>query len=169
MGPGPSLIWGWVEGWGYWDLAWLLGVNRDDQKLRGHSGEKLARKSRNSWHLNGRGCGCVGTINSKTKCAQFQDQIQTLKNWKISVPTIAFTIVHFCTELLQLSAQFLGTLVGYFSNERGFSVESSLQRISSIFLLWKRNDSSVVLYTWSWPGEHAASARAGLRKANTER
>ena len=35
--------------------------------------------------------------------------------------------------------------VGYFSNERGFSVESSLQRISSKFLLWKRNDSSVVL------------------------
>ena len=33
----------------------------------------------------------------------------------------------------------------YFSNERGFSVESSLQRISSKFLLWKRNDSSVVL------------------------
>ena len=34
--------------------------------------------------------------------------------------------------------------VGYFSNERGFSVESSLQRISSKKLLWKRNDSSVV-------------------------
>jgi len=32
--------------------------------------------------------------------------------------------------------------VGYFSNERGFSVESRLQRISSKFLLWKRNDSS---------------------------
>jgi len=35
--------------------------------------------------------------------------------------------------------------VGYFSTERGFSVESSLQHISSIFLLRKRNDSSVVL------------------------
>jgi len=34
---------------------------------------------------------------------------------------------------------------GYFSNDRGFSVESSLQHISSIFLLWKRNYSSVVL------------------------
>jgi len=32
-----------------------------------------------------------------------------------------------------------------FLNERGFSVESSLQRISSKVLLWKRNDSSVVL------------------------
>jgi len=37
--------------------------------------------------------------------------------------------------------------VGYFSNERGFSVESSLQRISSEFLLWKQSDLSVVLYT----------------------
>jgi len=35
--------------------------------------------------------------------------------------------------------------VGYFWNERGFSVESSLQRISSSFWLWKRKDSSVVL------------------------
>ena len=38
-----------------------------------------------------------------------------------------------------------------------------------IFLLWKRNDSSVVLYTWSWRGKPAASARAELRKANAER
>jgi len=28
---------------------------------------------------------------------------------------------------------------------------------------------SVVLYTWSWPGKPAASARAGLRKANAKR
>ena len=53
------------------------------------------------------------------------------------------TITLFCrgqTECLQGG-------VGYFSNERGFSVESSLQRISSKIWLWKRNDSSVVLYT----------------------
>ena len=37
--------------------------------------------------------------------------------------------------------------VGYFSKERGFSVEPSLQRISSNLWLWKRNDSSVVLKT----------------------
>jgi len=35
--------------------------------------------------------------------------------------------------------------VGCFSNERGFSVESSLQGIAFNLLLWKRNDSSVVL------------------------
>jgi len=40
---------------------------------------------------------------------------------------------------------FLEGGVGYFSNESGFSVESSLQRISSKFLLCKRNDLLVVL------------------------
>ena len=35
--------------------------------------------------------------------------------------------------------------VGYFSNERGFWVEFSLQRISWNLSLWKRNASSVVL------------------------
>ena len=48
-----------------------------------------------------------------------------------------------------LSCYRRGGGVGYFSHERGFSVESSLQRIPSKFLLWKWNDSSVVLYTWS--------------------
>ena len=59
--------------------------------------------------------------------------------------------------------------VGYFSNERRFSVESSLQRIASNLLLWKRYDSSVVFLTWSWRGNPAASAWARLRKANAER
>jgi len=36
--------------------------------------------------------------------------------------------------------------IGYFSNERRFSVESSLQRISSNLWLWNRNDLSVELY-----------------------
>ena len=35
--------------------------------------------------------------------------------------------------------------VGYFSNERGFSVESSLQGILSNVLLWKRKNWSVVM------------------------
>jgi len=35
--------------------------------------------------------------------------------------------------------------VGYFSNERRFSLGSSLKHIASNYLLWKRNDSSVVL------------------------
>jgi hypothetical protein len=46
-----------------------------------------------------------------------------------------------------------------------FSVESSLQRIFFEFLLWKQNDSLVV----SWRGKPAASALAGLAKANAER
>ena len=37
--------------------------------------------------------------------------------------------------------------VRYFSNERGLSVEFSVQGISSDSLLWKRNNSSVVTKT----------------------
>ena len=37
------------------------------------------------------------------------------------------------------------------------------------FLLWKRNDSSVVLCTWSWRGKPVARAQAGLRRENAER
>ena len=40
----------------------------------------------------------------------------------------------------------------------------SLKRSSSIFLIWKRKDSSVALQSWSWRGKPAASARAGLQK-----
>jgi len=57
---------------------------------------------------------------------------QIFSNWKLRFARFLF-------EQTQLR------WVGYFSNERGFSVESSLQVISSIFLLWKRNDLSVVL------------------------
>jgi len=56
----------------------------------------------------------------------------------------------------------------YFSNERRFSVDSSLQCILSYLLLWKQNDSSKVIQTWSWRGKHAASVRACLREANAE-
>jgi len=46
-------------------------VNRDDKKKkRGHSGEKFARKSRHSWCVNSRGCGCIGKVDSGPKCAQ---------------------------------------------------------------------------------------------------
>jgi len=49
------------------------------KKLRGDSGKNSAQKSRNSWGVNGRSCGCIGTIDLGPKCAQFYDQIQTLK------------------------------------------------------------------------------------------
>ena len=45
-------------------------VNRVPKKLRGHPGGKNARKSRNSCKVNGRGCGCIGTVDSEPKCAQ---------------------------------------------------------------------------------------------------
>jgi len=54
-------------------------VNRDDQKMRGHSGKKIARKSRNSSRLNSRSSGCTGTVDSGPKCAHSWNQLQTLK------------------------------------------------------------------------------------------
>ena len=45
-------------------------VNRVLKKMRGHPGEKIAQKSRNSCIVNGRGCGCIGTVDSGIKYAQ---------------------------------------------------------------------------------------------------
>jgi len=59
--------------------------------------------------------------------------------------------------------------VAYLANEHGFSVESSLQGISSNSSLWKRNNSSVVILTSSWSGKPAANAGVRLREANAER
>ena len=52
-----------------------------------------------------------------------------------------------------------------FLSRWGWVFESSLQRISSKFLLWKRNDSWVVLYTWSWRGKPAATTRTELEES----
>jgi len=41
-------------------------VNRNGQKMRGHSGKKIARKSRNSCWVNGRGCG--GNLTKREEC-----------------------------------------------------------------------------------------------------
>ena len=48
-------------------------------KMRGHSGKTITQKSRNSCFLNGRSCGCMGTVDSRCNFAQSQNQIQTLK------------------------------------------------------------------------------------------
>ena len=57
----------------------------------------------------------------------------------------------------------------YNAFHRGFSVESSLQRISSIFLLWKRNDSSVVfvhvILTRQTCGQRSNRAAESKRRA----
>jgi len=50
------------------------------KKLKGHSRKKFAQKSRNNWCVNGRGCGCIGTVDSGPQCAQSWDQTQTIKN-----------------------------------------------------------------------------------------
>ena len=51
------------------------------QKMRGHSGKKIVRKSRNSCRVNGRGCACIGTVDSRRNFAQSYNQIQTLKEF----------------------------------------------------------------------------------------
>jgi len=82
--------------------------------------------------------------------------------------------IHVCSRNIQPYLEKYPTLpwsrVRYLLNERGsFSVEFSLQGISSNSLVWKRTNSSVVMQTWSWRGKHAASTRAGLRAANAGR
>jgi len=83
---------------GHRDSARLLGESCWQKKLRGHSGKKFARKSRNSWRLNVWGCGCIGTVDSGPKCAQSWNQIQTLKN----CISCHIYCAHFCTPLQQI-------------------------------------------------------------------
>ena len=52
--------------------------------------------------------------------------------------------------------------VGYFSNQRRFSVKSGSQSIPSSLPLWKWTNYSVVIQVWSLRGKHAASARGWL-------
>jgi len=56
---------------GYRDLAILFRescTQPTGKKLMGHPGEKIVQKSRNSCEANGRGCECIGIVDSK--CAQ---------------------------------------------------------------------------------------------------
>jgi len=45
-------------------------------------GKKL-HKSRNCCALNDQGCGCIGRVDSKSKCARSYNQIQTLKKMSL--------------------------------------------------------------------------------------
>ena len=45
-------------------------VNRVPQKLRGYPGKIIAHKLRNNCQMNGRDCGCIGTVGPGPKCAQ---------------------------------------------------------------------------------------------------
>jgi len=40
-------------------------VNRDSKKNEGPLGENISQKSRNSCSVNGRGCGFIGTVDSR--------------------------------------------------------------------------------------------------------
>jgi len=45
-------------------------VNRVLTKNEGPLGKKIAQKSRNSWDVNGRDCGCIGTVDSRRNLMQ---------------------------------------------------------------------------------------------------
>ena len=79
-------------------------VNHEEKKLRARSGKKIAQKSRNSCIVNGQGCGCIGTLDSRPTFAQSYNQIQTLV---LAVTSIAHIFAHICARLLQSFAQSL--------------------------------------------------------------
>jgi len=77
---------------GLGQITWWIVMPK---KLRGHLGKKFAQKSRNSWIVNGRGCGCIGTVDLGPKCAQFWNQMKTLKY----LFCCHMYCVHVCTHL----------------------------------------------------------------------
>jgi len=64
----------WVPGLG--QITWWIVMTK---KMRGHSGKKNVRKSRNRCRVNGRSCGCIGTVDAGPKFAHSWNQIQMLK------------------------------------------------------------------------------------------
>jgi len=61
---------------GLGQITWWIVMTK---KMRGHLGKKIAQKSRNSCRVNGRGCACIGTVDSRRNFTQSYNQIQTLK------------------------------------------------------------------------------------------
>ena len=51
--------------------------------------------------MNGRGCGCIGTVDSRRQFAQSYNQIQTLKEY-LSVTSIALIYGLALPRLLEL-------------------------------------------------------------------
>jgi len=84
--------------WGYRDSSRLLGESCR-KKMRGHSGKKFARKSRNSCWVNGRGCGCIGIVDAEHKCAHSWNQIQTLKECHFCHIYYSQVSAHLCTTV----------------------------------------------------------------------
>ena len=93
-----------ISGEGTWTRPDYL-VNRDDKKIEGPFGGKNCTESRNSWCVNGWGCGYIGAVHSGPKCAQSWNQIQTLKIISL-VTSIALTCAPHYTKLLDIYADF---------------------------------------------------------------
>jgi len=75
------------------------------KKMSGHSGKKISRKSRNSCRLNGRGCGCTGTV---TQGAIMRNPTTKYKrsNSIFFVTFSALICARMCTQLWRPLAQF---------------------------------------------------------------
>ena len=111
ISPSPGTLLGLrVPGLG--QITWWMVMTK---KMRGHSGQTIARKSRNSFSVNSQSCGCIGTVDSGPKCAHSWNQIQTLKYF-FFVAYIALIYGRVWPQMLQPLVQSLigspGTLLG---------------------------------------------------------
>ena len=62
---------------GLGQITWWIVMTK---KMRGHSGEKIAQKSRNSWRVSGGGVGTGGMVINCKNWRKSWNQIQTLKD-----------------------------------------------------------------------------------------
>jgi len=74
--------------------------------MSGHSGEKIAQKSRNSREVNCRSCGCTGQLTQSAILCNLRTKYKRSKN-VFPVTSIALSCAHICARLLQLLAQSL--------------------------------------------------------------
>ena len=88
---------------GYRDSARLQGESRC-QKIERPFGGKISQKSRNSCTMNGRGCECIGTADSRRNFAQSWTKYKRSKN-VFAVTSIALSCKHIWAQLLQPLAQ----------------------------------------------------------------
>jgi len=101
----PRLVPGLVQ------ITWWIVMTK---KLRGHSGEKISQKSRNSCLANGGGVGAHGHLTRGSNGLSPETKYKRSKN-AFAVTYTALTVVRICSDLLQLPAQSLigspGTLI----------------------------------------------------------
>ena len=88
---------------GLGQMNWRIVLTK---KMRGHSGKKNSRKSRNSCCVNGGGVGAHGQLTPGPNVHSPETKYKRSKN-AFSVTFIALNCVRMCSRLLQLLAQSL--------------------------------------------------------------